>query len=401
MTHRRLLLLRRRSDFWLLALGLACISVLLPLGKVVFLLFAVTGLYLAIFKPGTWRHAPLAFTLCLAAYCVWTVGLVLLRGDSLTDNRTLSYAGVELGVLMLPLGLCLVRRPLDAAILGARVGVVALAVATPIEFWLTGDRVGLGRNEAILGFVAAAVGLIARLRLENPIRMVPDGRWWFYLSFIPALLTQTRAAWGVYLLVGLFDLFDMVLRGRRLRDRRSLTVIGIGALTACLALVPVYQIVEERVQVGISEVERFESTGAAVGSLDVRIVMWRAGLSVLGDHPLIGVGSPRKVAEVAERASDQNEAIVAYYTHLHNMFLDEALNSGLIGLALLLSVFAAFLIGVFRAPFERRTRETALAFVFLVFTFGSFHGVLLNEWMIIVIGSFMSIALTQSKRIHG
>jgi O-antigen ligase len=90
--------------------------------------------------------------------------------------------------------------------------------------------------------------------------------------------------------------------------------------------------------------------------------------------------------------------MVTYYEHLHNFFFDEALSSGLIGVALLVSVFVAFLVTVFRSRASRLERETACVLVGFLFLFGSFHGVLLNEWTLIAVFGTMSVLLTKLHR---
>ena len=86
------------------------------------------------------------------------------------------------------------------------------------------------------------------------------------------------------------------------------------------------------------------------------------------------------------------------YTHLHNLVVDEALNSGLIGTILLVGVFVVFIATVFLRSRSTMLRETSVVFVVLVFSYGSFHGVLLNEWMVTVIFGYMSVTLTDLRR---
>ena len=117
---------------------------------------------------------------------------------------------------------------------------------------------------------------------------------------------------------------------------------------------------------------------------------------LIAQHPLIGVGGMSRIQAVSEATPDpaRNGALIRTYKHLHNFALDEALTSGLIGLALLLSVFASFLVSVWRWSASREVRECALFLPVLVASFGSFHGVLLNEWMLIQIFGTMSVLLT-------
>ena len=127
------------------------------------------------------------------------------------------------------------------------------------------------------------------------------------------------------------------------------------------------------------------------------MAMWSSAYEIWRENPLIGIGHVDKMETVAAR-SGVNEAQVGQYTHLHNLVVDEALNSGLIGTILLLGVFVVFIATVFVRSSSTMLRETSVVFVVLVFSYGSFHGVLLNEWMVTVIFGYMSVTLTDLRR---
>ena len=398
MTLRRLLLIRRRYDTWLLAIAFFGLALLLPIGKIVMAFFAASGFYLAAARHRTLRWAPPAFSIAILSYAVWSIGLSLLRGEGVDGNRLLSYAAIEAAVVVLPLGLCMVARPLEAMVAGARAGVVALLVAAPIEYLVTGERIGLGSNEAILAFAAMAVGLIARIDTPKPLAILPNARFWPYLALVPVILTQTRAALFVVPALLAVDAFGLVAGKRRLRLRPA--TVGLAALALAVVVVPLAAILAERVGVAMSEIAHFRSTGDGFGSINIRLVMWSSALEVIAQNPLIGVGSTHRMEAVGALAG-ANAYLVTYYTHLHNFILDEALSSGLVGLALLMAIFAVFLTTVLRSPHATaRLKETSALVLLLVFSFGMFHGVLINEWMIVIVFGFMSVTLTALRRVE-
>ncbi|MBB3998808.1 O-antigen ligase family protein [Aureimonas pseudogalii] len=396
MTIRRILLSRRRFDAVLLAAGFAALAAMLSIGKVVFILFAVCGIYLAAIRHRTIRQWTPAFAVTLSAWALWQIGLSLARGEPIAGNRVLSYAGLELALVFLPLGLCLVRRPLDALATGARIGLLVLLVATPIQFAMIGGRVGLGVNEAIFAFVAGIVGLAARLPAQRPLRFLPNGPLWTYLATVPIVLSGTRAALVLMLMTAVLDLYTLFALRRRTRQQ-TWTLLGAIAAVVVVGAYPVGSIVANRFEAGVVELKNFEATGNVTGSADVRLVMWRSAASVLAEHPWLGVGGTVRMDRVAEKAGG-NAYMVTYYEHLHNFFFDEALSSGLIGFALLVSVFAAFLVAVFRSRANQLERETACVLVAFLVLFGSFHGVLLNEWTLIAVFGTMSVLLTKLRR---
>nr|WP_285292478.1 O-antigen ligase family protein [Aureimonas altamirensis] len=233
--------------------------------------------------------------------------------------------------------------------------------------------------------------------MERPPRILPNGRWWLYLSFVPALLSQTRATWGIYPIFGILDLVHVWRRVVGVGDRRSVVALAIGACVAVAALLPMSGIVMQRADQALVEIDRYEQTGVASGSVDVRMAMWSSAFEIWREHPLIGIGHVGKMETVAER-SGVNEAQVGQYTHLHNLIVDEALNSGIVGTLLLVGVFGVFIGTVFVRSRNTMLRETSVVFVVLVFSYGSFHGVLLNEWMVTVIFGYMSVTLTDLRR---
>ena len=389
ITIRRTLLLRRRVDPVILGGGVALLGLMLGAGKVAFLFFALCGLYLALIRHRACRRAPLVFSGLLLAWALWQIGLSLLRGEPISGNRVLSYAAIELAFVFFPIGLCLIKRPVDALATGARLALLALLVATPINYLMVEGRVGLGSNEALFAFVAGVVGLAARLPAVRPWRWLPNGAGWTYLCAVPILLSGTRAALVVVVFAAIVDGLRIVRAGR---SRVSWKVVALGMLGLALLAYPASQMLSQRFESGVSELRHFEATGDATGSVDVRLVMWRSAALVIAEHPLIGVGGTHKMEAAGEKAG-RNAYMVTYYQHLHNLFLDEAISSGLIGLCLMLSVFASFLVTVFRQTSSRRLRDTSVLLVVFLMSFGSFHGVLLNEWTLIVLFGTMGTVL--------
>lgn len=395
MSLTRHFLARRHFDTSLLALGFALLPMMNAGGKAVFGVFILGGLYLAVLRHGVSRSLPRLFSGWLLAYVVWTVGLSALRGEPLDGNRTLSYALIEFGFLFLPLGICLVPRPMDAMVLGSRVGVAAITILASIQYFGYGERVGLGGNEAIFGFLAAGAGIASRMPAASMPPWLSKGRAVFYLSFLPVLLSQTRAAWLVYGLAALFDLLSFLRAGRPKRRPSFLPVLG-SATAALLLAVALSGMIANRYEDGMREIRSFQETGAANGSVDVRIAMWQGAVALIAEHPLVGVGGMSRVEAVSQATPDpaRNGVVIRTYKHLHNFALDEALTSGLLGLALLVGVFASFVVTVRRWTASREVRQSALLLPLLVASFGSFHGVLLNEWMLIHIFGIMSVTLT-------
>ncbi|MEC5321860.1 O-antigen ligase family protein [Aurantimonas sp. A3-2-R12] len=396
---KRWLLARRSFDAPLIALAIALLAIGNPIAKGAFLFFGLIGVNLGFARHRTWRYADTAFCAAIIAYASWSIGLMVFRNEPVDGNRMFSYSLIILGFVFLPLSISLVREPLDALILGSRAAILAALALIPFDPMVIGGRIDLGGNAAIVAFLAATAGLAARLDARRPASFLPNSRLWFYLSFVPVLLSGTRAAWFVYLLVALFDGLELIRHWRKIPFRLRSLALPIAAVLIAAA-VPLALTIAERITAGVQEIEELNDTGLvqAGGSMDIRLVMWAGAFDVVSKSPIVGVGGMERMDAVAAAVAPANAPSVAYYTHLHNLFVDEAASNGLVGLALLMSIFAVFLIRVTRCSPGHLVPETSYAFVFLVVTFGSFHGVLLNEWMILSIFSFMTLILVAIRR---
>ena len=390
------MLSRRSLDPRLMMLAIAMLAIGDSIGKVVFVAFLLIGVNLAFGGHRSRRWVDPWFCGAILLYVVWTFGLILWRGEPLVNNRLVTYAAMIGGFVFLPLALALVLRPLDALILGGRIALLAVLALTLLDWPFDGHRLGLGQNEAIFAFLTASCALAARMNALRPPAFLANSRLWFYAAIPPVLLSQTRATWLVFALVALFDLAALIFQSRRfVRDWK---IVAAALVVLLPATIPAATLVQSRWDQGVAEIDRFDETGVAVGSMDVRMVMWRGAFTLLKEHPLIGVGAAERVEKVAEQVSRANASYVRSFTHLHNVFIDEALSSGLIGLFFLCAIFVIFLVRTCRAPPGLGMATSSISLVFLVVTFGSFHGVLLNEWMIFMIFGFMTLLLTALRR---
>lgn len=98
------------------------------------------------------------------------MGLILFRGEPFHDNRQIGYTLLIAIFAFAGSGMVLVRDPLRAYVLGARVGTL-LAVVIALYLAVTnGGRIGVGGNQAVFAFVAAVAAISAAV----PCAMPPD-----------------------------------------------------------------------------------------------------------------------------------------------------------------------------------------------------------------------------------
>jgi O-antigen ligase len=103
---------------------------------------------------------------------------------------------------------------------------------------------------------------------------------------------------------------------------RSLALVG-AVLGLLLAVSP------------LSPVERFlHPDYSDTDSVRIHLALWRAGLRIVHDHPLAGIGVGQFKNEVGRYSSEKNLSLLA-----HNTYLEIAAEMGLPGLALFLVIF--------------------------------------------------------------
>ncbi len=76
-------------------------------------------------------------------------------------------------------------------------------------------------------------------------------------------------------------------------------------------------------------------------SNEIRLISWKVGFEIFKDHPLFGVG-PRNVRQVFNQYYGELIEGERDWSNLHNLFIHQLAERGLIGLSALLYLFASF-----------------------------------------------------------
>lgn len=174
-------------------------------------------------------------------------------------------------------------------------------------------------------------------------------RWPYWLllagQVIALAVTQARAAW-LGAAVGISALLILWASAER---RRPLAYVGLGVagglLLAILALnlAPALPSALERVP-GLARLASLTDTGS--GSTAARLTIWRAGAALVADRPLLGYGPETTDLAFAPVYPPQ----LVYYQgrnavvdRLHNLWLDQAVTTGIPGALALASLLVATL----------------------------------------------------------
>ena len=205
------------------------------------------------------------------------------------------------------------------------------------------------RARGFFSIYMTLAGVLNLVLLANLPRLLPDAalpRWptlpWL-VSLGGLLATYTRGAWMGFA-AGVLALLPATRKGRWLL-LGGLLVLGLAVLAGPQHLR-----------------QRFLTMGDPDDpTVRERVYMWRSGLTMWRQHPVLGVGPGGVKREYARYA--QPEAVKKRTGHVHNTPLQILVERGVLGLAAWLWIWAAFFargIGLLRRLPGDAARERAL-----------------------------------------
>lgn len=371
-------LMRRRVDSWVIGAASAAMPVRIGLGPLILFIFSCIGIYLACGRHATTRMFAKKFYLFIILYAVWSLGLILFRGEPFQDNRQIGYTLLITIFAFAGSGMVLVRDPLRAYVLGSRVGTL-LAVIVALYLAVTnGGRIGVGGNQAVFAFVAAVAAISAAIPLRKAPRYLPNGPHWLVLGFTAVLTSETRA---VIVVLPIFAAVEILIFLRRfsIRQQGAAYAVLFAAIAALVVVGPVGDIISKR----FSGMVEYYDTGRASNwedkvSADIREAMWKSASSVIVAHPLTGVGSYSKMDYVRAEAGDK-AAMLDGFRHVHNTVLDELLNDGIVGLIFMAGAFISIFVYLWRTADSWAMRRALVYFAVVCGSYGMLHNPLLHE----------------------
>lgn len=336
--------------------------------------------------PRLWfaaRREPLFWVaLALTAYlCFLVAWRVLPWQDDFNELlRGLSDAWVHTGGLALLFGWVLAgRRRFALAILGlAGLGLAYawLRHGAPAEvrlylsgaradYHLGGNGPGLYFGSVLLALYSLGFAALARL---SPDRPVHRSLWLglFCLAVVaatlPVLFNQSRAAWVA--LVGVLPL-TVWLQWRHppapltAYPRHAVLTVGLALVLMLGTVFGVREVIAQRIQVEeavVAQVVQGQAVDATT-SVGTRITLWQLAHQAIQARPLLGHGPGG--AEALIRAEPE----LAQYPHFHDLYLQIAVESGLLGLAASVAVYALLAGALRRAWREGRVDADLALFV--------------------------------------
>ena len=285
--------------------------------------------------PRVWaRSAP--WLIGLSVYCVYQIAYRLIDGGlEARIDPPVRYLGA------IPILFYLARYGfnINALWAGMVVGSLIGGVAGAQEVWLEGaQRAGAGHHPIAYGSVLALLSMIllygATIFRETTWRVTLSAA--AIVGLTGVLLSGTR---GLYPALAVC----MAFIGYRVLQRAGVSSKAMMLATACTVLA--VAAAASRVP---SVQQRFEETRGEyaqirMGNLETsfghRLQMWHAGLQLISQRPLFGLGPDVSRRAIAARdfmiEHRYNPAVLTAYDHLHNLYINETATLGLAGLAAL------------------------------------------------------------------
>ncbi len=194
-----------------------------------------------------------------------------------------------------------------------------------------------------------------------------------FLGTVSSILTGSRGAWIA--IVAFFSISIWHL-GKNLKRLELSLIVG----TFCLALLAAYLIPEtgvaNRLHLAQNDLSKYAKGDVTLqNSVGLRLASWKACLQMVKKHPIFGIGpgNYRPTILSMAKAGTLPYAVEIYYTQPHNIYLAVLVDSGLIGLTVLLSVLF-FPVGVFIHRIRKsRPDSSAAAFAGLILSLGYIH----------------------------
>ncbi|MBT8133138.1 MAG: O-antigen ligase family protein [Gammaproteobacteria bacterium] len=150
-----------------------------------------------------------------------------------------------------------------------------------------------------------------------------------------AVLSQARGVWlvlPVYLFIGIF----YAVKEKRL-DAKAFAFVII-AIVGLTLLTPVGELIKQRTDEAIAEVNGYYNDDNYKSSVGGRLAMWKIAIDVWKQHPLLGSGPGDFDDEIIALNNKGEYRGIAVHNSVHNIYLQSLADLGIVGLAALLFV---------------------------------------------------------------
>ena len=250
-------------------------------------------------------------------------------------------------ILLLPLGLVLfndaVWKNKFAYSLMIFVSIVSLfcILCYLLELNIRGQEPGvLIRNHATQGMIFSVTLFLMSVFLLFKKHTLPIRSQWI-LGLILVILgvlvymTPGRSGYLAFMVVTVY--FGYLLFREKLYKMLSVVFL----LSSSLLLTS--PIVQDRIEIGVKEMQHVDPTNIESSSMGMRMVLWKHTIELIQDRPLLGFGTGGFEEAYSQKIKDNPDWEKNIMHDPHNQFLKIWVEMGMLGLIIFLSMLASSL----------------------------------------------------------
>ncbi|MEP7457139.1 O-antigen ligase family protein [Phyllobacterium sp. SB3] len=304
---------------------------------------------------------------CITFYVLTTLLSVVMHPNASDDKTFLLKMIPFLAVwFVIPrLRVSIAGRLLPFLITGAGIGMIGSLIFSIIQIaFLSARAEGGAGNAAVFGLFTVLFGSISLLNAHSESkteRIIAVAG--FACGLLCAFLSGTRSAWLV--MPFNFAILFWYLRGQDLPAISRTIKIALAILIVAVLAIAGMK-VKERYEALEVDISQLDETPSKVSSLKARLLLWEGGVKAFLQAPLIGHGPQNRMDKV-NSALNMPAGKELSFTHVHNGFLNAAVDGGIVGLLGILALLSAPLIAAWRKP-SGPGRDIAIAVSLLLVT---------------------------------
>jgi O-antigen ligase len=301
----------------------------------------------------------LAFVMTLFFSVEMLCGLISYNGKPTLDEIIRNFVFLSFLPLYSRLSVSSRERVREALEAGAVIGAFAALVLSLFQLTVLHWRAEGGAGNAVPFAVASLVGYVVLwlgcMRADGRRRLLFATA--ICASGACVILSGTRALWPGLVLVP--AVAGSIYRKHFLTRGFGRVAVVLLVSATCIGLLAA-NFVEKRIELAVADVTAAFSSDDYSGSFGRRLIIWRVGLELFEEAPILGQGpgNAKPLLEAGTAALGRE----LKYSHYHDVFLTYAVRDGILGVLVVLAMILAPL--VLAARHERdETGTYGLAFL--------------------------------------
>mgnify|MGYP000262293915 FL=1 len=192
----------------------------------------------------------------------------------------------------------------------------------------------------------------------------------FSLAIYSVILSGTRIAWVIFIVLFFSTMFIWSIRGQLKKQGLILIVLALAVVIAISINNKQFNIKIENAitEIKISSADMDSRYVSSIGSVGIRLLMWRGGFEAFKQQPIIGYGYQNTGLEASRYISGRHaKTYIKGSKMLHNDYINSLVGFGILGLLiLLLLIFLPLVIFFKRLKADKDCVTSAIGVLFII-----------------------------------